>query len=1111
MAWAQMQNILNFSQPLDCALFDQVIASAYDGSSGQEARRAALQVIAQYQQHPDSWTQADQILQQSGRMESKFVALQALGDCIESRWSRLSQDQRLGIRNFIAGMCMNLSRDAASLQSSRVLLEKLNYTLVQVLKKEWPHNWPSFIPDIVESSKGSDSWMQNNLAILRQLSEEIFDFSKWRMTQQQIKERKEALNKEFMRVFQMVVHVLETKDSPSLVCETLLALEKFLGWIPLGYIFQTDLISLLGHRFLPSNVTRNYACRCLTEIGALTGEDCMEYTQQFINLYIGFVTQIQTVIPVPTAATAHTIINEFAERSTGADPEAFISNLAEFFTSFHRNHLAVLEGVLANQQNPLSQQVGMAVQAGHMYLVATSYFYNEEVFKTCVEYWRWFAVNLHSSLNPQMAPSVVWGPIPAMPYGTPYPTHPRVTHYEPISQLARQVLTKRMTRPEEVIVFEDENGEVVHQQMKDVAAIAFYEVMREALVYLTHLNPTSTEALMIELFEEATDITVVTRGYPNEWSPGALATLCWAVGSISGAMDEAKERDFVVKVLRNLLGLCEAMKGKANKASIASNIMYVVGQYPRFLKAHWRFLRTVIAKLLEFMHETFEGVQEMACETLLKITNSCKEQFVMPHQDDPQDPTGLFICELLRDLHHHTQTLRPNQLLLFYESVGMAIRAAHPSMQEGFVSQLLQRPNHVWQETIARAQQSQAVLADVGEMQKLGQCLKMFVRVAHSIGPGIQQQVFSVFESMMKLYGLYSTLITQEVAAKGETVTRHHHVRCMRIVKKEILRLVEEYVKEASDLPMVSERVLPPLMDTVLSDFSNSLPTARDAQVLSLMTAIAKRLDVAFSPHVPKVLMATLQVTLAMITANFTEFPEHRVLFFKLLQTLNHHCFDAFLVFVKCSPDIVNSVIWAFRHTEQSVQDTGLETLLEMLQKVQERHDVACDFFAVYLLMLLREVFSVLTDTMHKTGFSYHCKILQHLIAASKVMGDQGRQLQDQPQGVTAVDFVKTRLAELLGAFDTVSPQQRTGFIEGMFAQMADPMAFKSLIRDFLVQLKSFAETSTDPLAEDRAKQEAEAQRAAQQQQQAMVPGLAPQVTAAAIAHQPSTADIGMD
>lgn len=81
-----------------------------------------------------------------------------------------------------------------------------------------------------------------------------------------------------------------------------------------------------------------------------------------------------------------------------------------------------------------------------------------------------------------------------------------------------------------------------------------------------------------------------------------MSQLCWAIGSISGAMHEEDEKRFLVTVIKDLLGLCEQKKGKDNKAIIASNIMYVVGQYPRFLRAHWKFLKTVVNKLFEFMH-----------------------------------------------------------------------------------------------------------------------------------------------------------------------------------------------------------------------------------------------------------------------------------------------------------------------------------------------------------------------------------------------------------------------------------------------------------------------------------------------------------------------------
>ena len=64
-----------------------------------------------------------------------------------------------------------------------------------------------------------------------------------------------------------------------------------------------------------------------------------------------------------------------------------------------------------------------------------------------------------------------------------------------------------------------------------------------------------------------------------------------------------------VSVIKDLLRLCEEQRGKDNKAVVASNIMYIVGQYPRFLRAHWKFLKTVVNKLFEFMHEQHPGVQ----------------------------------------------------------------------------------------------------------------------------------------------------------------------------------------------------------------------------------------------------------------------------------------------------------------------------------------------------------------------------------------------------------------------------------------------------------------------------------------------------------------------
>ena len=153
----------------------------------------------------------------------------------------------------------------------------------------------------------------------------------------------------------------------------------------------------------------------------------------------------------------------------------------------------------------------------------------------------------------------------------------------------------------------NDDGEIVREVNPNLEVIAQYKTMREAIVLLTNLNYNDTELIMLEKLDAQ-----VSR---DKFTWDGLNTLCWAIGSISGAMSEAEEKRFLVIVIKDLLRLCENEKKKNDKAVVASNIMYIVGQYPRFLRAHWKFLKTVVNKLFEFMHEHHPGVQDMACDT----------------------------------------------------------------------------------------------------------------------------------------------------------------------------------------------------------------------------------------------------------------------------------------------------------------------------------------------------------------------------------------------------------------------------------------------------------------------------------------------------------------
>ena len=82
--------------------------------------------------------------------------------------------------------------------------------------------------------------------------------------------------------------------------------------------------------------------------------------------------------------------------------------------------------------------------------------------------------------------------------------------------------------PVEVLIVENEEGEIVREFMKEIDTIVLYKQMRELLVYLTHLDVQDTETILTEKLAKQVD--------GSEWSWQNLNTLCWAIGSISGAM-----------------------------------------------------------------------------------------------------------------------------------------------------------------------------------------------------------------------------------------------------------------------------------------------------------------------------------------------------------------------------------------------------------------------------------------------------------------------------------------------------------------------------------------------------------------------------------------------
>ena len=61
---------------------------------------------------------------------------------------------------------------------------------------------------------------------------------------------------------------------------------------------------------------------------------------------------------------------------------------------------------------------------------------------------------------------------------------------------------------------------------------------------------------------------------------------------------------------------------------------------------------------------------------------------------------------------------------------------------------------------------------------------------------------------------------------------------------------------------------------------------------------------------------------------------------------------------------LMDSIVWAFKHTMRNVAEIGLNVLLLLLQKFAQ-DQVGTQFFQTYFVDLMQHIFSVVTDSSH--------------------------------------------------------------------------------------------------------------------------------------------------
>lgn len=158
------------------------------------------------------------------------------------------------------------------------------------------------------------------------------------------------------------------------------------------------------------------------------------------------------------------------------------------------------------------------------------------------------------------------------------------------------------------------------------------------------------------------------------------------------------------------------------------------------------------------------GVQDMACDTFIKIAKQCRRHFValQPSENEP------FIEEIIRNLGKITCDLTPQQVHTFYEACGYMVAAqGNRNQQERLLADLMAIPNAAWDEIIKQATMNPGILQDADTIKIIGNIMKTNVSACSSIGTYFFPQIGRLYNDMLQMYAATSQLISEAVAREG--------------------------------------------------------------------------------------------------------------------------------------------------------------------------------------------------------------------------------------------------------------------------------------------------------------------------------------------------------
>ena len=944
------------------------------------------------------------------------------------------------------------------------------------------------------------------MKLLILLSEEINIFWRSSLTTKKAYELREKMSKEFIEVFNLCQLIINNSNSvnKNLLIQSIKLFAEYMNWFPIQLSLNPDIMRQTLVNFKNLSSCRTETMRCLGNLFGIqmkntSKDEENKHRNLLIQMYETFIQIMDNEIVKQKnfAEQYKVILNNNPEKLSGY--EKMTLNFELCLINFFKANLSYIqtydfpEGT--RQASDFLNVNIPPISNGLKYLAQFILIENEEIFKAAVDFWLWFLYKVFTLKDPEDTLDNYDNLLDNINNNNTivnkYTKEQYIQYlnesylykncYMKMIDVIREIICVKMTKPLEVKIDIDEGGDIIYDPTKNTVYQTIHENMRDTLVYLTLIDPYKTQSLLQAKVEEQFNIA----NQSNKIDPSLLNSISWSAGCISGAMPESIEVHLLIHFIRTLLGLCEIIKGKGNKAICASNIMYVVGQYPKFLNGHWKFLKTVVKKLFEFMHETFEGVQDFACETFMKISIKCANNFIIKQDQENEE----YIRELVRNVSETTKDLKAHQQLMFYEAIGNMINLENNLQKKIFyIKQLMEEKNTQWNQIFNEAKQNINILNNSNIVNGLRIIVLLNERVSFAIKTPYWSYGITIFDNLIKSFIYYSNCINENFNNnKGVDI----NTRSYMIYNRTLIKYLTSLVKNTDDLQMIQNDMLNQFGNLIETYNKNHIQN-KDPNMLLLFSALLEKIQ-NYNPDVVATIWKFLCFpTIELIKNDFQSFPEHRMNFFILLKSLISNSFESLFRAQNLSfnKDVIDTITFAINHNTPSMSETGLETLIILLQKVVsvgniDLQNIIDPFFSNYFYIIFNDVFNTMTDGFHQSGFDLQVKVIQILINVIDEKRISEGLFNKEENNKTF--FLKKLLNDILQSFKNITQVQGEIFCLAIFNNCNDEHKFKNVIRDFLISLKSFI-GNNEALWEEEKKKELELAKQLEEQKRTFLP-----------------------